>query len=435
MADDSNGSGKKRKCSQEENSNSCKTLDVWNSLRRQELVEESKCARPQDSRGILGQESWGDGELYLMSQHSLLTESHNACIEKGSVTAKSLHGEDEYSHSDPGLVYTSTAIPGVGVDLEEWDTQLLGCSCVGDCILDCPCSLGFGPPYDEYGNLTLEFLQDNIPVKECNEECSCGSMCRRQVVQRGPWQALYITHTAGKGLGVITTKTIPRGAFVCEYAGEVIGKEEAVKRFSGQKETDPNYILVLREHTSSLNVPILTIIDPTVIGNIGRYLNHSCEPNLILVPVRINRPVPLVVLFALRDILPGEELCYDYGCVQGKGNEVKEGGPVLNFDFQEKRQKMGISATFLKPGAEGNECTNSAGFQESLCGHPSQVEQRGDKVRKFDPTVSTQPTSSSSGQKKQSMLYGANKALRLKKDCLCRSSNCRKFIPFDDNIF
>ena len=56
-----------------------------------------------------------------------------------------------------------------------------------------------------------------------------------------------------------------------------------------------------------------TVIDPTFIGNIGRYINHSCGPNMILYPVRFDTIIPHLALFALRDIESGEELCFDYG--------------------------------------------------------------------------------------------------------------------------
>ena len=50
------------------------------------------------------------------------------------------------------------------------------------------------------------------------------------------------------------------------------------------------------------------MIDATVAGNMAQLLNHSCDPNCFSRPVGQSR----VVLSALRDILPGEELTYDY---------------------------------------------------------------------------------------------------------------------------
>jgi len=49
------------------------------------------------------------------------------------------------------------------------------------------------------------------------------------------------------------------------------------------------------------------------IGNIGRYINHSCDPNLIMVPVRVSSMVPHLALFARKKIKKGDELCFDYG--------------------------------------------------------------------------------------------------------------------------
>ena len=39
-----------------------------------------------------------------------------------------------------------------------------------------------------------------------------------------------------------------------------------------------------------------------VIGNIGRYLNHSCEPNLEMVTIRSSSMVPHLALFTNRDV-------------------------------------------------------------------------------------------------------------------------------------
>jgi histone-lysine N-methyltransferase SETMAR len=54
-------------------------------------------------------------------------------------------------------------------------------------------------------------------------------------------------------------------------------------------------------------------VDPTMIGNIGRYINHSCQPNAVVVPVRIDNPVPKLCIFALKVIHVGEEITFDYG--------------------------------------------------------------------------------------------------------------------------
>ena len=113
------------------------------------------------------------------------------------------------------------------------------------------------------------------------------------------------------------------GQFVCEYAGEVLGREVAKARALRQTaEGKANYILVLREHAGGIEVA-RTIVDPTVVGNIGRYLNHSCAPNLIMLPIRVDSTVPRLALFANRDISEGEELCFDYGSPEGRSGGEK----------------------------------------------------------------------------------------------------------------
>jgi len=126
------------------------------------------------------------------------------------------------------------------------------------------------------------------------------------------------------GYGPRTLEKIPIGSFVIEYMGEVIGVDVAeglIKRRNEQDE--PNYIMFLREvfkrKANSANDTKLTIIDAKNYSNQARFINHSCEPNLFVLPVRINNIVPHAALFALRDIHEMEELSYDYNGTVGYG--------------------------------------------------------------------------------------------------------------------
>ncbi len=109
-----------------------------------------------------------------------------------------------------------------------------------------------------------------------------------------------------KGLGLFTERDLAQGTFVCEYAGEIISKEEASSRSS--KDVTSNYIMHVVE-----NGTVTAVIDPTVVGNIGRYANHSCDPNMLLTPVRFDSSTPHVALFTNRDVQAGQELTFDYG--------------------------------------------------------------------------------------------------------------------------
>lgn len=131
------------------------------------------------------------------------------------------------------------------------------------------------------------------------------------MVQRGLRLRLEVYSTKNKGWGVRTLEAIPHGTFVCEYAGEVISFEEARRRQLSQKSMENNYIIAVREHAGAGSITE-TFVDPAAVGNVGRFLNHSCRPNLSMQPVRVHSVVPRLALFAGRDIDAQEELTFDY---------------------------------------------------------------------------------------------------------------------------
>ncbi|CAK9817817.1 Histone-lysine N-methyltransferase SETMAR [Anthophora plagiata] len=212
---------------------------------------------------------------------------------------------DEYEHTIPGIMYIVQNIPGPGIDIEEFESEYtLGCMCTDQCF-DCSCTRG-SPNYTS-GLLSNEKLSG--PIIECNSHCTCRENCGNRVIQKGPVDSLIVSETNQKGLGLFTTKSIRRGQFICEYAGEVIGIEEARRRVEENKYS-MNYVLVVSEHIGDR--VIVTCIDPKYFGNIGRYSNHSCEPNADLVPIRVEGTVPRLCLFASRDIQIGEEITFNY---------------------------------------------------------------------------------------------------------------------------
>ena len=58
-------------------------------------------------------------------------------------------------------------------------------------------------------------------------------------------------------------------------------------------------------------------IDAYIYGNISRYMNHSCDPNVVSVAIHLeNRNLfyPRIFIFASKDIQPFEELTLNYNC-------------------------------------------------------------------------------------------------------------------------
>ena len=228
---------------------------------------------------------------------------------------------DHYDHASPNIIYTEVNIPGPGADLEDFNSQFTeGCGCQEKCSVenDCCCVKKYQVNYDE--NCKLLVSKYNGPVIECNSTCSCAEYgrCGNRVVQFGPRRNLTVFNAGhSKGFGLKSETEIAKGEFICEYAGEVIGMEEARRR-SQADSGGMNYIFVLNEYLSEGRV-VKTCIDPSVIGNVGRYINHSCQPNSVIVPVRANNPVPKLCIFALRVIRDNEEITFDYGGGYNKG--------------------------------------------------------------------------------------------------------------------
>lgn len=213
--------------------------------------------------------------------------------------------EDNYDHIDNSLIYCSTNIPGPGCNMNDFNScpnQM--CNCTDSCNTpNCKCVglIGFNN-YDNFGKL----ISNNRLIYECNDLCKC-KICENRIVQLGPQSELRISHCS-KGYGLFTNIIIEKGQFVCEYAGEIIDVVEAQKRSNLDNE---NYIFVIKEHFSDHTTT--TVIDATIIGNIGRYINHSCEPNCMIVPVRIDSLIPRLAIFAIKDIQCNEEITYHYG--------------------------------------------------------------------------------------------------------------------------
>ncbi|XP_020489528.1 histone-lysine N-methyltransferase SETMAR [Labrus bergylta] len=216
----------------------------------------------------------------------------------------------------PEFVYSPDNVQGPGCTLDPSEVSLPGCSCLSHlCVPEsCSCLQTHGPAYDTTGTLLNLSGSDSgycSPVFECNALCTCSDACSNRVVQKGLRLRLEVYCTKNMGWGVQTLEAIPKGTFVCEYAGEVISFEEARRRQLAQRSAENNYIIAVREHAGTGSISE-TFVDPAMVGNVGRFLNHSCRPNLFMQPVRVHSVVPRLALFAARNIDAQEELMFDY---------------------------------------------------------------------------------------------------------------------------
>ncbi|KAI7871019.1 hypothetical protein BDF14DRAFT_1878860 [Spinellus fusiger] len=203
----------------------------------------------------------------------------------------------------------------LSVDVKKPDTDFLeGCHCKQRS----PCCDTKNPnpchevnAYNENGCVTLP---PRTAIYECNLMCRCNHHCKNRVVQRGRTFELEIFKTKSKGWGVRALTVIPANAFVEEYIGEVIKEKEGKFRSKVCDQLSLSYLFNMDIATSE-GQENTYVIDAFCFGNVSRFFNHSCQPNLQVFPVfhdSADLAFHRLAFFALRDIHPGEELTLNY---------------------------------------------------------------------------------------------------------------------------
>ncbi|XP_035824924.1 uncharacterized protein LOC101849998 isoform X2 [Aplysia californica] len=155
------------------------------------------------------------------------------------------------------------------------------------------------------GKGCLDDCLNRMIYTECSPAmCPMGENCGNQKIQKHEWApGLEKFLTKDRGFGVRTNYAIKSSQFILEYLGEVISEVELRRRMMEEYSEEC--------HHYALHLDSGCVIDGYRMGNIGRYVNHSCQPNCEMQKWNVNG-LYRMVLFALRDIEAGEELSYDY---------------------------------------------------------------------------------------------------------------------------
>src|SRR4030081_378464 len=98
------------------------------------------------------------------------------------------------------------------------------------------------------------------------------------------------------GLGLFATKPIKKGAKIVRYFGPLLDSKN--KKHDG---IENKYLFELNNRWT---------IDGSVRKNIARYINHACKPNA---ESDVKPRKRKVIIRAIKNIEPGEEINYDYG--------------------------------------------------------------------------------------------------------------------------
>eukprot|EP00092_Neocalanus_flemingeri_P004501 GFUD01004846.1.p1 GENE.GFUD01004846.1~~GFUD01004846.1.p1 ORF type:complete len:756 (+),score=216.68 GFUD01004846.1:52-2319(+) len=286
-----------------------------------------------------------------------------------------------YSCSPPPYMeYSTAADPQPGVQANADTGFLLGCGCTDDCQDKTSCSCwqltiqATSCDREGWVNTQAGYRYRRLPdvvltgIYECNQTCACRTTCLNRVVQLPLRARLQVFKTEAKGWGVRSLVDLPQGAFVCTYVGRLYGSEqeagfedayfadldliEVVERRKEGYESDVSDIEEFREEdlviddasvdnnnrdTTEMKPQFIStrqlfgpdqeifIMDAMTQGNIGRYFNHSCNPNTFVQNVFVSRHdlrFPTLAFFTMKYVPAGTELCWDYsykvGALPGK---------------------------------------------------------------------------------------------------------------------
>ncbi|CAN6567005.1 unnamed protein product [Malus baccata var. baccata] len=210
-----------------------------------------------------------------------------------------------------------------------------GCNCRSACQpgdMNCSCIQKNGGDFPYTSNGIL--VSRKQLLHECSPTCPCTPNCKNRVSQTGVKFRLEVFKTKDRGWGLRSWDSIRAGAFICEYAGEVID-EAKLKQKEGGGENDEYIFDTGRDYESfkwsyepglleesphdvneDYNIPYRLIISAKNVGNVGRFINHSCSPNVFWQPVvyeHNNQSFVHIAFYAIRHVPPLTELTYDYG--------------------------------------------------------------------------------------------------------------------------
>ncbi|MCJ1285470.1 histone methyltransferase set2 [Xylographa opegraphella] len=139
---------------------------------------------------------------------------------------------------------------------------------------------------------------------ECFGDCGCGSDCQNQRFQRQQFARVTVIKTEKKGYGLRADTDLQPNDFIFEYIGEVIHEGQFRRRMLQYDEEGI-------KHFYFMSLSKGEFVDATKKGNLGRFCNHSCNPNCYVDKWVVGDKLRMGI-FADRKIKAGEELVFNY---------------------------------------------------------------------------------------------------------------------------
>lgn len=164
---------------------------------------------------------------------------------------------------------------------------------------DCGCTKGKqdGLSCGEYSNC----INRNTQV-ECTGHCD--GVCQNRRIQNREYADVSVINIPKKGRGIRTNKDLQANTFLSEYVGEVMTEidfDNRMIKYRNEGITD----------FYGMSVKAGEVFDATKMGNLSRFMNHSCEPNCHVEKWDVGDKYRIAI-FTSRNVQKGEELAFNY---------------------------------------------------------------------------------------------------------------------------
>ncbi|CAN7087185.1 unnamed protein product [Brassica oleracea var. botrytis] len=181
-------------------------------------------------------------------------------------------------------------------------------------------------------------------VYECGDMCPCPPDCHNRLTQTGLKIRVEVFKTEKCGWGLRSLEPIRAGTFICQLVGMakrihdvdeddeyVFDSSRVYNQFKWNYEPELVGEDCWDQVPEAYKLRWRMVVSSKAYGNVSRFMNHSCSPNVMWQPVEYEdsrQPCVRIAFFAMKHIPPLTELRYDYG-MSCRTEEVGEDGKTI----------------------------------------------------------------------------------------------------------
>ncbi|KIR31664.1 histone-lysine N-methyltransferase, H3 lysine-36 specific [Cryptococcus deuterogattii MMRL2647] len=185
-----------------------------------------------------------------------------------------------------------------------YERKDIGLSKENDEMMVCECVYNRHDPDADPCGPDSDCINRALYIECIAGECRAGKHCHNQQFSKKQYANVDVVLTEKKGYGLRASSIIPANTLIYEYIGEVVAEKTFRKRM--QQYADEGirhfYFMMLQKEE---------YIDATKKGGIGRFANHSCNPNCEVQKWVVGRRLRMGI-FTKRDVVKGEEITFNY---------------------------------------------------------------------------------------------------------------------------